>query len=86
MGWKLGRERLSKVRLLNGVDPLRLAVEGIPDAPDKLGSMGIAVAASKLPNGRDGFVVFAWFDETNAPGHPFAVEELLDPSCSNYKR
>jgi CDP-diacylglycerol pyrophosphatase len=68
---------------LEGVDPLRLAVEGIPGAVENLESMGIAVAASQLSGGRNGFVVLAWFDETNAPGHPFAVEELLDPRCAN---
>ena len=69
---------------LDGVNPLRLAVEGIPSVLDK-GSMGIAVAASRLLGGRNGFVELAWLDESNAPGHPFAVEELLDPRCSQLR-
>jgi CDP-diacylglycerol pyrophosphatase len=80
----LGVETYAReIESLDGVNLLRLAMDGIPSAVRNLGSMGIAVAASPLRGGRHGFVALAWFDETNAPGHPFAVEELLDPRCSN---
>ena len=67
---------------LDGVNPLRLAAEGIPDALRNLDSMGLAVVASPLADGRDGFVALAWFDGASVPKHAFAAEGLLDPRCS----
>jgi len=68
---------------LDGVTPLQLAAEGIPDALGNLASMGLAIAASSLADGRDGFVVLAWFDDASVPKHAFAAEGLLDPRCSH---
>jgi hypothetical protein len=39
---------------LDGVNPLRLVAEGIPDARGNLASMGLAVAASPVADGSDG--------------------------------
>lgn len=60
--------------------------EGIPDAIGNLASMGLAVAASPLADGRDGFVALAWFDDASVPSHAFAAEGLLDPRCSRWPR
>lgn len=71
---------------LDGMNPLQLAAEGIPDALGNLASMGLAVAASPLADGRDGFVALAWFDDASVPSHAFAAEGLLDPRCSRWPR
>jgi CDP-diacylglycerol pyrophosphatase len=67
---------------LDGVNPLRLVAEGIPDALGNLASMGLAVAASPVADGSDGFVALSWFDDVAMPNHAFAAEGLLDPRCS----
>ena len=67
---------------LDGVNPLRLVAEGIPDALGNLASMGLAVAASPVADGSDGFVALSWFDDVAIPNHAFAAEGLLDPRCS----
>lgn len=70
-------------RSLDGVNPLRLAAEGIPDALGNLASMELTVAASPVADGGDGFVALAWFDDdASIPKHAFAAEGLLDPRCS----
>ena len=80
-----GRDKLGR-RSLDSVNPLRLAAEGIPDALGNLTSMGLAVVASSVADGSDGFVALAWFDDASFPKHAFAAEGFLDPRCSRVSR
>jgi hypothetical protein len=49
-------------KTLDGVNPFRLAAEGIQGGAEKLGQLGIVVLGSELADGREGFVALAWLD------------------------
>jgi CDP-diacylglycerol pyrophosphatase len=67
---------------LAGVNPIRLADEGIPDEPESRAQLTIVVAGIQLADGRDGFVVLAWRLDPFDSGHQFTAEDFLDLSCS----
>jgi CDP-diacylglycerol pyrophosphatase len=77
-GPKVWARRIGQ-KTLDGVNPFRLASEGIQDGAGKLGQLGIVVVGSEL----SGFVALAWLDDAAMPSRSLAAEEFLDPHCSH---
>jgi CDP-diacylglycerol pyrophosphatase len=67
---------------LAGVNPFRLAAEGFPDGTESSAQSAIVVAGTQLADGRNGFALLVWRPDPFGLSRPFAVEDLLDPSCS----
>jgi CDP-diacylglycerol pyrophosphatase len=67
---------------LAGVNPFRLASEGLPIASEDRGNVTIVVAGARSAQGRDGFVLLVAIDDRFRPGFPHSGSDLLDRSCS----
>jgi CDP-diacylglycerol pyrophosphatase len=66
---------------LAGVNPFRLALEGLPVASEDRGNVTIVVAGARSVQGRDGFVLLVAIDDRFRPGSSRAGTDLLDRSC-----
>lgn len=67
---------------LAGVNPFRLAAEGLSGETESSGQLTIVVAGAQLANGRDGFVLLVSRSAPFGLSRPFSVEHFLDFSCS----
>jgi CDP-diacylglycerol pyrophosphatase len=68
---------------LAGVNPFRLAAEGLAGQTGDLSQLMIIVAGVQLADGRDGFVLLASRDDPNNTIDDFSADDLLDFSCSS---
>ena len=68
---------------LAGVNPFRLAAEGLPDQSRDRSRLMIVVAGVQLADGRGGFVVLASHDDPNDTVDQFAAEDFLAHWCSS---
>jgi CDP-diacylglycerol pyrophosphatase len=68
---------------LAGVNPFRLAVEGLPDRTEDRSLMTMVLAGIELADGRVEFVLLAWSDDPNETIHEIAATNFLDHSCSS---
>ena len=71
--------RLVVAENLIGVNPFRLAAEDWPKQSKDRSQLTIAVAGIRLPDGRNGFVLLASYDD---PFGQFSAEDFLDYSAS----
>jgi CDP-diacylglycerol pyrophosphatase len=62
---------------LDGVNPFRLATEGLPNP-----QLMIVVAGIQLSNERGGFVLLASRNDPSSPIDQLSAEDFLEPSCS----
>jgi CDP-diacylglycerol pyrophosphatase len=68
---------------LAGVNPVRMADEGVSDATGSRAQLTIVVAGVRLADGHDGFVLLAWRHDPFGSGHQFTAVDFLDRSCSS---
>jgi CDP-diacylglycerol pyrophosphatase len=64
---------------LDGINPFRLAEEGLAAGAGDLASMGLFVAGNQFAGGRDGFVALSWSDTRS---RVLPAERLLDSTCA----
>jgi CDP-diacylglycerol pyrophosphatase len=76
------RGRLVAQNTLAGVNPFRLAAEGLDDETESGTQMMILVAGAQLASGRGGFVVLASHNDPFRLSRQYSAEDFLDPSCS----
>jgi CDP-diacylglycerol pyrophosphatase len=80
-GFAFWGRRVAK-ETLAGVNPFRLAAEGLPDETRSRAQSTIVVAGTRLADGRNEFVLLVWRPDPFGLSRPFAAEDFLDPSCS----
>ncbi len=80
-GLEFWGRRIAK-ETLAGVNPIRIADEGISDATGRRAQLTIVVAGVRLAEGHDGFVLLAWHHDPFGSGHQFTAVDFLDRSCS----
>jgi CDP-diacylglycerol pyrophosphatase len=80
-GFKFWGRRVAQ-ETLAGVNPFRLATEGFPDETKSSAPSTIVVAGTRLADGRNEFVLLVRRPDPFGLSHPFAAEDILDPSCS----
>ena len=67
---------------LEGVNPIKLADEGLPVQADGPAMTTIVVTGLRLPDGRDGFAELAWRSNPANWRRQFTAEDFLDERCS----
>lgn len=67
---------------LAGVNPFRLAAEGLSNEIRSRAQLTIVVAGAQLADGRDGFVLLVPHNDPFGPSRQFSAEDFLDLSCS----
>jgi CDP-diacylglycerol pyrophosphatase len=74
--------RLVPQETLVGVNPFRLATEGLNDEAESRAQLMIVVAGTQLAQGRGGFILLASHNDPLGPRRQFSAEDFLDPTCS----
>jgi CDP-diacylglycerol pyrophosphatase len=68
---------------LAGVNPFRLAVEGLRDEAERRAQLTIVVAGTRLADGRGGFILLVSRHDPLSKIPQFTAEDFLDPWCSS---
>jgi len=78
--------RLVAQETLSGVNPFRLAAEGLNNEPESRAQLTIIVAGTQLAHGRRGFVLLASHanphNDPFRPSRQFSVQDFFDFSCA----
>jgi CDP-diacylglycerol pyrophosphatase len=75
--------RLVAEDTLAGVNPFRLAAEGLPERIEDRSLMTMVLAGIELADGRVEFVLLAWSDDPDETVDQIAASNFLDHSCSS---